>query len=129
MSARASHWDTLIVVTTLLLAGSAVWWFYASSRIVSSGIHPSVVAKHTCINNLRHIDGAKEQWALEKGITPGTDPDASAVFAFIREGEPQCPGGGTYTLNVIGVNPTCSIGGKHALPKLAESPSNGATNP
>ena len=32
-----------------------------------SGPHSIVSAKNVCINNLRQIDGAKEQWAIEYG--------------------------------------------------------------
>jgi len=65
--------------------------------------------KNTCINNLRQLDSAKEQWAMASGSTDGTEPVEAEVLQYIKGGVmPTCPQGGTYTLNAIGVEPTCS---------------------
>ena len=70
-----------------------------------------------CINNLRQVAGAKEQFALEaqkqRGALVSTD-DLSPYFP--NKAVPACPGGGVYTLNPIGLNPICNIPG-HVLPK------------
>ena len=70
-----------------------------------------------CINNLRQIDGAKQQWALEQkkpGESPVTPRD---IFPYFRNNTfPTCPAGGIYTLNTVAALPTCSVPG-HALPK------------
>lgn len=74
-------------------------------------------ALNACINNLRQLDGAKEQWALENRKTVGalpTEADLIGEKAFIRQ-KPVCPQGGVYTLGPIGAKPTCSIPG-HQLP-------------
>jgi hypothetical protein len=72
-------------------------------------------SRSACINNLRQIDGAKEQWALEN-----KKPDGAAVVEQGRNGllayikgfaRPVCPSGGIYTLGPVGTNPTCSIPG------------------
>jgi membrane-associated HD superfamily phosphohydrolase len=71
----------------------------------------------TCINNLRQIDGTKEQWALENQKPPGTlvsPQDLSAYFP--NKAVPSCPAGGIYTLNPIGLHPICNVLG-HVLPK------------
>ena len=70
-----------------------------------------------CINNLRQIEGAKQQFALEAQKQPGAlvSTDDLARF-FPNKAVPTCPGGGVYTLNPIGLNPICNIPG-HALPK------------
>jgi len=65
--------------------------------------------KNACINNLRQIDGAKEQWALENKKSSGSTTDNTAVNTYIKGGAPACPGGGTYTYNVVDTNPACSI--------------------
>lgn len=71
--------------------------------------------KNACINNLRQIDGAKEQWALETRASTGTavvETGATGVNAYIKgEQRPICPAGGSYTYNAVGTNPTCSIPG------------------
>lgn len=67
--------------------------------------------KNACINNLRQIDGAKEQWALENKKTTGDTADTTAVNAYLKNSAaPACPGGGTYTYGNVGVSPTCSLG-------------------
>jgi len=70
--------------------------------------------KNACIRNLREIDGAKEQWALENKKSAGSALDEAAVNSYIKGGGPSCPGGGTYTYGNVDSNPTCSIAG-HTL--------------
>jgi len=65
--------------------------------------------KNACINNLREIDGAKEQWALENKMSVGSTEDDTAINTYIKGGAPSCPGGGSYTYNVLDTNPTCSL--------------------
>jgi hypothetical protein len=40
--------------------------------------------------------------------------EADLVPEFLRQ-RPECPAGGTYTFNVVGVDPTCSIAGNHSM--------------
>jgi hypothetical protein len=73
--------------------------------------------QNACINNLRIIDAAKQQWALEKGKKDGDVPTQDDLLPYLgRNGQfPRCPQGGTYTINAIGELPTCSIP-THRLP-------------
>ena len=74
-------------------------------------------AVNACINNLRQIDGAMQQWALENKKTAEAIPTAQDVAAYLKNGVlPKCPAGGTYTINSVKTVPTCSIPG-HALPQ------------
>lgn len=67
--------------------------------------HPSA-----CLNNLRQIDGAKEQLALEQHLGTNSVIETWALAAYIKGGEfPTCPSGGTYTIGRIGEFPSCSI--------------------
>jgi small-conductance mechanosensitive channel len=72
-----------------------------------------------CINHLRQIDAAKQQWALENNKTADDVPTAQDIAPYIKldaNGNiPGCPSGGTYTIGAVGVPPTCSIPG-HVLP-------------
>ena len=72
--------------------------------------------RNACINNLRQIDGAKQQWALEHK-KPDTDTPASSDLVFYMKDAqfPVCPAGGTYTINPVNAEPTCS---KSAAPDL-----------
>jgi hypothetical protein len=70
-----------------------------------------------CINNLRLIDGAKQQWALEKQKPAGALLSASDLTTYLKTPAlPACPAGGVYTINPVGIAPLCSIPG-HAVPK------------
>ena len=71
--------------------------------------------KNACINNLRQIDGAKEQWALEKKQAPGAAINQSEVDQYIKGGKPKCPAGGSYTYNAVDTNPVCDVA-LHVLP-------------
>lgn len=79
-----------------------------------------------CINNLRQIDSAKQQWALQNNKT-GTDlPAASDIAPFFGHGpggsltSVYCPLDATrtfassYTINACSVAPACSIMGTDA---------------
>ena len=71
--------------------------------------------KNACINNLRQIDGAKEQWALENKKTQTDAPtlDSAAGTGLIGTDKyikviPQCPANGSYTVGDMSTKPTCS---------------------
>jgi hypothetical protein len=71
--------------------------------------------KNACINNLRIIDAAKEQWAMVKRKQDGDEVDPAGIMEYMKGGKmPICPGGGTYTINAIGAMPECSIPGHKA---------------
>jgi hypothetical protein len=75
--------------------------------------------KSACINNLRMIDGAKQQWALGNQKTNSDVPTWSDIQRYLGRGDlevPRCPSGGNYTLGAVSNAPTCSIP-NHALPK------------
>jgi chromosome segregation ATPase len=72
---------------------------------------------NTCINNLRQIDAAKQQWALENDKTADAVPTAQDLLPYLSNLVfPVCPSGGTYTINAVGVPPACSVPG-HVLPQ------------
>jgi hypothetical protein len=80
----------------------------------------STSSVNACINNLRQIDGAKQQWALENNQTAQATPSWDAIRPYIGRGLeselPKCPKGGTYILGRVGEPPRCSIGGEsHSL--------------
>ena len=70
--------------------------------------------RNACINNLRQIDGAKQQWALEKGKPATAVPTWDDLKPYLGR-IPHCPAGGTYTINAVDEPPQCSIPG-HVLP-------------
>jgi hypothetical protein len=71
-------------------------------------------SRNTCVNNLRQLQAAKEEWALENGKTNGTPVTVEDITPYIqldRDGYiPKCPAGGTYILGRVGEEVKCSIG-------------------
>ncbi len=74
----------------------------------------TVSQENACINNLRQLDAAKNEWALEKGKKAGDVPTQEDLLHYLRSW-PVCPSGGTYSINAVGEPPTCSVPG-HKLP-------------
>jgi hypothetical protein len=66
--------------------------------------------QNACINNLRQLDAAKQQWALENGKKSDDVPTMSDLKPYIR-GKLTCPAGGSYELHAVSVTPTCSVPG------------------
>lgn len=63
-----------------------------------------------CINNLRQIESAKDQWATENRKPSGVTPIASDISPYLKSGKmPECPASGTYTIGVVGTNAECSL--------------------
>ena len=74
-------------------------------------------AQHNaCINNLRSLDGAKQQWALENKMTEEAVPTFADINDYFNGATSlfQCPAGGVYTLGPVSEKPTCSVPG-HVL--------------
>jgi hypothetical protein len=70
-----------------------------------------------CIANLRQLDGAKAQWALEKQKPDGAILTAADLLPYLPNNTmPACPAGGVYTLNPVGQGAICNIPG-HAASK------------
>ena len=79
---------------------------------------------NACINNLRQIDGAKQQWALEQKQQSTASPAEADIAPYLGragtasavESTVVCPSGGSgatfdtsYTINSVSVAPTCQI--------------------
>ena len=72
--------------------------------------------QNACIANLKQIDGAVQQWALENKKTSTDTYTFAGITDFLKGSVmPVCPAGGTYTEGAtVANNPTCSIAG-HTL--------------
>src|SRR5689334_5627186 len=84
--------------------------------------------KNACINNLRQIDGAKQQFALEQGKVGSATASAAEIQPYLGRGSAgsidtvYCPLdttkaiGTSYTIGNIDVAPTCQKDGtNHVL--------------
>jgi hypothetical protein len=68
-----------------------------------------------CINHLRQLDGAKQQWALENKKTAEAIPTTQDLTPYLKDNIlPVCPSGGKYTVGAMNDAPTCSSDG-HTL--------------
>jgi prepilin-type N-terminal cleavage/methylation domain-containing protein len=80
---------------------------------------------NACINNLRQIDGAKQQWALENKQAPTATPAATDIQPYLGRGTNgtvfSCPltnvtaatGGDisySYVIGDLQTPPTCRLG-------------------
>ncbi|MEY4916471.1 MAG: hypothetical protein RL616_384 [Verrucomicrobiota bacterium] len=80
---------------------------------------------NACINNLRKIDDAASQFAIEQGKSTGDhvslNRDLTPYIKMNAAGKlPICPARGTYGIENIGDHPDCSLGNNvtpsHVLP-------------
>jgi prepilin-type N-terminal cleavage/methylation domain-containing protein len=70
---------------------------------------------NACINNLRQIDGAKQQWALETKQSTDATPAITDISVYLRNSV-LCPAAGSvttfvgsYTMGAVSVKPVCVI--------------------
>jgi len=85
--------------------------------------------KNACINNLRQIDAAKQQWALETSQKPSVSPTSVNIQAYLGRGsigsvsQCFCPQdsaksfASSYTIGNLTTAPVCQIqSSSHILP-------------
>jgi len=71
---------------------------------------------NACINNMRQLDAACNQFALENKKTTGYQPTDTDVTPYIKlnagNSLPPCPAGGSYSYAAIGTVPSvnCNLG-------------------
>src|SRR5438093_2940305 len=95
--------EIMIVVAIIALLAAIAIPNFVKARTASQ--------KTACIANLKQIDGAKHEWALEMKKSATDTPVKTDLYGtdkYIRD-EPFCPATGTYTLNNVLTKPTCSI--------------------
>jgi prepilin-type N-terminal cleavage/methylation domain-containing protein len=82
--------------------------------------------QNACISNLRQINSAVNQWAMETGQAPGNPPPSltTDLTPYIQLNSnhsiPICPAGGTYTIYNVGNLPqvSCSLSTLLAEPHI-----------
>jgi prepilin-type N-terminal cleavage/methylation domain-containing protein len=93
--------EIMIVVTIIGLLAAIAIPNYVRARNSSQTKH--------CVNNLRQVDGAKHQWALENRKTDTDTPSEDDLKPYIRRALfPTCPSGGSYTIGAMATDPTCT---------------------
>jgi hypothetical protein len=102
--------------SAMLLPAVAVPGILAAIAIPNFEKARTTSQQNACINNLRQIQAAKNEWALEKSKAQTDVPAWDDLQPYLAARVPLvCPAGGTYSLNAVSEPPTCSIPG-HELP-------------
>src|SRR6266581_1481624 len=103
--------EIMIVVAIIgLLAAIAIPNFVKARKTAQT---------NACINNLRQIDAAKQQWALEVGAAAGATPGSADIKPFLGRGSAgsiasvYCPLSGVgalsgYAINDLNTAPSCN---------------------
>jgi len=102
--------EIMIVVTIIgLLAAIAIPNFVRARKKTQ---------QNHCVNNLRQVDGAKHQWALENRKTDADTPSEDELKFYVQRSLfPTCPTSGTYTIGAVATDPICSKSADgHVLP-------------
>ena len=93
----------VVLVLSIILAVAVPSWMSARERS----------REGVCHANLRMIEHAKEQFAMEGNKQTGDAVANTDIWPTYMKARtfPQCPEAGTYTVGSIGTEPTCSIHG------------------
>ena len=92
--------EIMIVVAIIGLLAAIAIPNYVKARATSQA--------NACINNLRQIDGAIMQYALENKAVSSTTVAMSNLLPYVKT-TPVCPASGTYTVSNCSTTPTCSL--------------------
>jgi prepilin-type N-terminal cleavage/methylation domain-containing protein len=104
--------EIMIVVAIIGLLSAIAMPNFVRARVTSQ--------RNACINNLRQIDGAKQEWALENGKKGSETPDEAEIRPYLGSGQGQgslakvyCPIANPkgplagYTINPVITPPEC----------------------
>ena len=115
VSAPPKTTDKSVVMVVLIAVGVVFAGIFLIGLLAAITIPNFVRARKTaqmnlCINNLRLIESAKQQWALENKKSTTDTPTQDEIVVLLRNQQfPVCPAGGVYTIGAGNEEPTCSI--------------------
>ena len=106
----SSGWEAWVFTVLFLIFATVAG--YETLNFIAKGRAP---ARASCIANLKQIDGAVQQWALEnkKTATDTYSLSDSTLLAYMKGSAlPVCPDRGRYLPGTsVADSPRCSIGG------------------
>ena len=102
--------EIMIVVAIIgLLAAIAIPNFVRARKTAQA---------NSCVNNLRLIDAAAQQYLLETGAATVAFTDTQTYLGRATGGNlPVCPNGGTYTV-AAATKAACSLGANGGFPHI-----------
>ena len=106
--------EIMIVVAIIAMLATIAVPSFLKSRAASR--------TSACINNLRLLDHAKQMWATSTGATETATPLAADINAYLKNGAPTCPAGGTYTYGSMAALPSCTLSASPTLHVLPTAP-------
>jgi prepilin-type N-terminal cleavage/methylation domain-containing protein len=95
--------EIMIVVAIIgMLAGIAIPSLVRSRKTAQ---------RQACVNNMKTIQGVKANWALDMKKGDNDTPSDTDLFGPGKyiEKKPECPAGGTYSINPVGQSPSCTM--------------------
>ena len=113
MKRTADQGFTLIEIMTVV----AIIGLLAALALPNIIQSRTVAQRNTCINNLRQIDDAKQEWAIEMNQPPVAVPVAGDLDPYLKGGTANvaCPQdaaeafASSYDINDLNTNPDCQI--------------------
>ena len=100
----------LIAVGVTVFGGIVLMGLLAAIAIPNFVRARKTAQMNMCVNNLRLIESAKQQWALENKKQATDTPTQDEIVVLLRNQQfPVCPAGGVYTIGAGNEEPTCSI--------------------
>ena len=70
--------------------------------------------KNACVNNLRQLDGGKDQWAIENNKVDTDAVTLADITPYLKK-SPSCPASGTYSVTTVQADPACTVSGGHTI--------------
>ncbi len=95
----------MVMMPTVLVAGAL-----AAVAIPNFVKAKARAQENACRSNRQAIQRAKQQWAQQNGKSGTDTPTWDDLAPFLsRRTVMNCPSGGTYSINSVGEQPTCSV--------------------
>jgi hypothetical protein len=106
-------WRHVVLYPLALLAVTFLAGLVAAIAIPSFVKARDRAQHNTCMNNLRMLDAAKEQAALQHGFRDGAEITTEHVSSYLVNGFSGlvCPKSGHYEIMPLGQSPQCSVHG------------------
>jgi hypothetical protein len=93
-------------IGTSCCASASIFPFLRASDLDSF----DYLSKNLCINQVRAIHAAVEQWANSNAKEKGDEVNVASVIEFAElKHLPECPDGGPYRIGRVGDTPRCAI--------------------